>query len=362
MRVLHVVDRFDYCDGCARHVYFLARAQRRRGYEVAVVVGRGDALELLSAEQIPVSCVPWIGHESRSHRNFLRGMLAMRGVLKSVRPDIVHAHHYYAAHQVLSHPLLRPPRVVLTVHANISPEGRLSHYVGDRIIAVSESTKRHILALDSSLRSKLFVVPNGSEFLGFAVEVRRMKEFLALTELKRRRFVVGFVGRLVEMKGVHILLEAIARLRENDRVGCVIVGSGDFESVLHQRAQALSLDVIFFPTVRDVQPILEACDLVVIPSLRDEGLPMSLIEAGLLAKPVIGSAIDGIADTIVDGLSGLLVQPANVDDLASAIARVRNSPALARSLGDNLHTEVAKNHVVARMVDQVDAVYQSFLK
>ena len=78
--------------------------------------------------------------------------------------------------------------------------------------------------------------------------------------------------------------------------------------------------------------LLAACDLVVLPSLY-EGLPLSLLEAMAAGKPVIATAVGGVAEAILEGESGLLVRPADPPALAAAIRRLVSDPVRAGRLG-----------------------------
>jgi len=125
MKILHIADGFSYCDGSARHVYFLAREQKSRGHSVHVVMGSGDAADLLSTAGISECLIPTAGHAQRSLLNFLTGIRDLRRHFLSFDPDIVHLHHFYAAN--LSRLASFPGRLpsVLTVHGNIPCKGRL---------------------------------------------------------------------------------------------------------------------------------------------------------------------------------------------------------------------------------------------
>ena len=136
MRIVHIVDQFDYCDGCARHVFFLARAQKQSGHDVTIVAGRGDAFDLLRSEKIPFREISFIHHSTRSVAGFVRGVWMIRGLLATLKPDIVHCHHFYAANQVRVIPHRWP--LVLTLHANLPKSGLLPKCVGNLLIAVSK--------------------------------------------------------------------------------------------------------------------------------------------------------------------------------------------------------------------------------
>lgn len=151
-----------------------------------------------------------------------------------------------------------------------------------------------------------------------------------------------FVGRLVERKGVHYLLEALARVRASRVVRLRVVGDGPDRAMLESRAADLGIAdrVSFdgFVTAEELERRFAECDAFVLPAVVDskgdtEGLGVVLIEALSYAKPVIASAAGGIVDVVRDGETGVLVPPADASALASAIEGLVADPGRAAALG-----------------------------
>jgi glycosyltransferase involved in cell wall biosynthesis len=180
-----------------------------------------------------------------------------------------------------------------------------------------------------------------------------------------------FVGRLVERKGVAVLLEALARVRSEVDVRLTVVGDGPLLAALTARAQGLGLAgaVEFTGAVSDAELSgrLEACDALVLPAVEDskgdvEGLGVVLIEALLHERPVIASASGGIVDIVRDGETGLLVPPGDPGALAGAIRRYRDEPELAARLAragrDHVEKEFSWESIVDRLLEVYDRVLQ----
>ena len=358
MKIIHLIDQFDYCDGCARHVFLLAVQQKKKGHEVLLVAGKGDALGLLEREKIEYRVVPSIHHADRSVIGFVSGAMTLRRIIRSTSPDIIHAHHFYAAHQARL--ASSRGRLVFTVHANLPKIGWLSKYPGDALIAVSESTKTWITEQYPALSGKISVVPNSSAFLGLDQEIKGMPLYQKLLERAKRNFIVMYSGRLVKVKGVQNVLEAVARLQREFPITCIIAGEGAHEKELRERASALSIDAMFFGRISDIKPLLEIAHVVVLPSLSSEGLPMTLLEAGLASRAVVASNLDGIPELVRDGVSGLLVAPGDVPQLAHALQRLHDEPALRAAMGAALRKKV-EAYPVSAMADGVDKVYEMLI-
>ncbi len=163
---------------------------------------------------------------------------------------------------------------------------------------------------------------------------------------------VLFVGRLVKEKGVHVLLEAMHRVREAiPSVRLLIAGDGSYRRELEVMTDRLSLrgHVSFLGWVEtaDLQGAYREAWLLVLPSVCEEGLGMVLVEAGLMGRPVIGSDLGGIRDIIQHGYNGFLVPPGDPVALAKAIIAVLSDRNLAERMGLANH-KVAQKYLSGR--------------
>jgi glycosyltransferase involved in cell wall biosynthesis len=179
-----------------------------------------------------------------------------------------------------------------------------------------------------------------------------------------------FVGRLVERKGVHRLLEAIALLPRTDAVLLRVLGDGPERPRLERLAAELGVErrVEFagFVPADALQSAFEEADALVLPAVYDrkgdvEGLGVVLIEAMAHSRPVIGSDAGGIPDIIRDGETGLLVPPDDPLALSQAIERLRSDPQAARELGARGRDWVARQFGWERIADTLEGLYRSLL-
>ena len=181
-------------------------------------------------------------------------------------------------------------------------------------------------------------------------------------------FALLFVGRLVERKGVHVLLEALATLPRDRPVTLHVLGDGPERARLEAQAAALGLDgrVRFhgFVPAEALRGHLAACDAFVLPAVVDakgdvEGLGVVLLEAMSYGKPTIASAAGGILDIVQDGRNGRLVRPGDVPALAAAITKLMDDPALGRELGLHGREDVQTRFSWDVIVDRLVEVYRS---
>ncbi len=168
--------------------------------------------------------------------------------------------------------------------------------------------------------------------------------------------VLGAVGRLAERKGFRYLIDAMpALLATHSRLTLAIVGDGPLREELQRQAASLGLAdrVRFLGFRRDLRYVLQATDIVVLPSLK-EGLPISLLIAMAEGRPVVASAVDGIPTFVHNGETGLLVPPRDPARLAEAVARLLDDRALAARLGTAGRSLVAREASVKRTAARVD--------
>lgn len=161
-----------------------------------------------------------------------------------------------------------------------------------------------------------------------------------------------FVGRLEIRKGVTTLIEAMSLLR---RHGCspylTVVGQGAMRADIEGQISAVGLaEVVALAGPMDEAGVAKAlghADIVIVPSLS-EGLPVVLMEAMACGLPVIASSVDGIPELVSDGVTGLLVPPADANALADAIQRLISSPELRLRFGRSGQQRVQRDHDAAR--------------
>jgi glycosyltransferase involved in cell wall biosynthesis len=272
-----------------------------------------------------------------SHRSALGPLGAFMG---RVRPDIVNPHLFRST--AFAAPLAKwhGARVVETYHGRegwrqgpFLPDRVISGFV-DRVIAVSEAARAFLISGKGYAASKIVVVPNGRDLSVFRPGTGRHRA--------RRGFgldsaspVVGVIGRLEPQKGHAYLLEAWpAVMREFPQARLLVVGDGSLRAVLERRAHDLRIaaNVIFAGYRNDVPLVLDAIDIVALPSIY-EGMPLSAIEASAMARPVVATCVDGTPEVIRDGRTGRLVPARDTAALARALLGLLRDPEGAQRMG-----------------------------
>ena len=177
-----------------------------------------------------------------------------------------------------------------------------------------------------------------------------------------------FVGRLVERKGVHILIRALARVRERVDATLTVVGEGPEAGPLEAEARRVGVDpFVHFAGRVDQEALGEAyrtSDLFVLPAVVDgkgdtEGLGVVLLEALEFGLPLIASDAGGIPDIVKHGETGLLAPPGDAGALADAIMRVIDDPAAARDRVEKGRAHMREHFGLPSVVDRLVYLYES---
>jgi glycosyltransferase involved in cell wall biosynthesis len=266
----------------------------------------------------------------------LAGLVELVRLLRRHRPDILHASSSKAG--ILGRmaaPLAGVPIRVFTVHgwafaAYSGLAGRL-YRLADRLVrplttvtvCVSERERELGVAAGTCDADRTVVIPN-------AVDVADAPRAGAA---RRDRPLIVAVGRLKAPKDFLTLVRALGRL-EADSFTAVIVGEGPDRARLEEEIRSLGLaeSVTLAGERRDVPELLAAADIFALAS-SSEGMPVSVLEAMAAGLPVVASRVGGLPEQVVDGVTGVLVEPGDPEDLAEALAGLVADRELRRRLG-----------------------------
>lgn len=154
-----------------------------------------------------------------------------------------------------------------------------------------------------------------------------------------------FVGRLAEVKGVSVLLEALAEVRKtHPEVHLTVIGDGPerprFEALARQHGLEQAVTFAGYRSQAEVAAQLAATDVFVLPSYA-EGVPVTLMEALAAAVPVVATQVGGVSELVDDGVNGFIVHPGDPAPLADRLIRLIGDAGLRQRLGDAGRATVA---------------------
>jgi glycosyltransferase involved in cell wall biosynthesis len=171
-------------------------------------------------------------------------------------------------------------------------------------------------------------------------------------------------GRLGERKGSKVLVEAVSILAGEGRdVSLVLAGDGDREGVEARAAQlgvADRVEIRSWIGPEEVAAMLRTASVFALPS-REEGLPVSLLEAMAHALPVVVTPVGGIPDLVADGTHGRMVSPDDPRGLAAALRELLDDPGRARGMGRAGRGEVEARCSVPVVVARLEEAFRGVL-
>lgn len=334
-----------------------ARGVARRGHAVAIAAPPESRI-LAAAASYGVEAIALpIGRKN------LRGLAALRALLRGRRFDVVNTHSstdtWLAA--VASIGLADAPPLVRTRHISApipgDPASRwLYRRAVRRIVTTGERLREQVVRETGVDASRVVSIPTG-------IDLERYRPGVAAAArqalgLSSEGFVVGIVATMRGWKGHSFLFEAFARLAD-PAARLLAVGDGPQRENLGALARELGIEarVVFPGNQDDVVPWLQAMDVYCLPSWANEGVPQGLMQAMACRVPVISTPVGSIDEIVQDGETGLLVAPRDASALGAAIERVRTDGALRERLAEAGFREAQARFGEARMVDRMVEVF-----
>ena len=239
---------------------------------------------------------------------------------------------------------------------------RLSLYVPDHVIAVSNEMKKSILHSPFMRDDGVTVIRNAIEYEHYYCPEKRdqvREEF----GINSNTITLGFAGRIAPAKNLDILLKAFSGvLIENPNVRLILIGKGEQKHELTKLAADLKISdaVIWTGFRRDIPRLLSGIDIFILPS-SNEGLPLSLLEALAAEKPVIATNVGGTSEVIIDNLTGLLIPAQSVTALKSSILRLLEDEGLRTDLARAGRKSIMEEFRSRNMTNSYWQLYEKYL-
>lgn len=404
MKVLRIIARLNV-GGPARHVVWLTQALQGDGFASKLIAGTvPDGEEDMSyfAEEHGVEPI-YIREMSRELSP--RDAVSFWKVLRTIyleRPDIIHTHTAKAGtvgraaafvYKWLTPGALiaRPRRVkvVHTFHGHVfhSYYGKrktqlfvliekvLARLASDKIIVITPQQLQEIHSDVGIGSSEQFeVVPLGIDLSKFKVSGEERAEFRSEFGIADATILIGFVGRLTEIKNIPMLLEAAKQYFEIEGAPdakFIIIGDGHLRRELERLAGRLGDRVIFAGNRDDLGRVYAGLDIVALTSLN-EGTPLSVIEAMASSRPVIATTVGGVVDllgpfetehagfTVHD--RGIGVRSKDAAGFAKGLIYLAKNERLRFDLGSKGQRFAADNYGKERLISDIRSLYDRLLE
>ncbi len=236
--------------------------------------------------------------------------------------------------------------------------GKLVLMFSDTNVANSLASAKFVTKLSG--RNDCRVIYRGIETEAIA----QVKTNSKLREQHTGKIIVGYIGRLIDGKGLKDLLEALMPLHDRNFV-CFIVGEGPEQTSLEQFVKKHSLEekVLLFGNkpFSEAIEILKACDIFVNPSYT-EGIPTAVIEAALCKKAIIATNVGGTSEIVADPEGIILIPPKNHRELSEKLDILMADPTLRQTMGNKAFAEVEQKFSWSRAAKQYLKLFKKILK
>lgn len=357
--------------------------------EADLLRGRGHAVEIYSRNNDEIASIPRLSLASQTFWSS-RTTEYVAGLIGDFKPDVIHVHNtfplispslYWAASragipvvQTLHNFRLLCPQAMFLREGKVCEDclGHLpwrsvvrgcyrdskaqSAVLGGMLVlhralgTYREKVTRYI-ALNEFCRQKFIA---GGLPVGRIAVKPNFVDFPAHVEVSRKGFL--FVGRLSVEKGLTTLVNAIARIPEAQ---LRVAGVGPEASVLEGVANVTALGGLSSELVRNE---MSKASALVVPSIWYETFGMVIVEAFSTSTPVIASRIGALVDLVEDGVTGLLFEPGNADDLAAKLHWAKQNPERMRQMGRNARQYYEAEYTADKNYAQLMAIYRDAIE
>jgi glycosyltransferase involved in cell wall biosynthesis len=331
-------------------------------------VGPGEADYVdLCAPDVGVHRVPTLGRSMRSTDDG-RSLVRLTTAMREFRPHIVHTHMAKAgALGRMAAVLARVPVRVHTFHGHllhgyfsrpktqlvVQTERTLAKLT-DHLVAVGEQVRDDLVAVGIGRPGQYRVVPPGTN-LGPLPEREVARGLLGLP---LEGPVVAYVGRVTGIKRPDRLVEVARTVhREIPAARFVVCGDGDLLGEVMAATGDLDGALHLLGWRADVATVYAAADLVLLTS-DNEGMPVSLIEAGLAGLPAVATRVGGVPEVVQEGVTGLL-GTTRAAELAEGVVRLLRDEQLRLRMGQCAQAWTAERFGAERLVSDIHDLYAS---
>lgn len=360
--------------GVERGTIDITRAAVKAGFKVIVASSGGYMSHQVTSAGGKHITLPLKG---RGPFSIWKNIKRLEAVIREYNVDIVHARSrgpawsaYYAAKRTGAH-------FVTTMHGNHStgfPFKRAYNKImtkGERVIAISEFIRSHMLEQYHADDSRITVIPRGVDLEQFTpkkVTERRVVQMIDRLRLPEDKPVILLPGRLTRWKGQNVLLEAVKKLPKGEFF-CLLVGDDEkhpnYRDELRKTIvrEGLASSVAMVGNLNDMPALYSLATVVLSTSVRPEAFGRIPAEAGAMGRVVIAPNHGGATEIIQNEKTGFLVEPGNADALADTLKHVLNMSEEERiEMGKKAIARVKRLFTVERMCEDTIALYREVLE
>jgi glycosyltransferase involved in cell wall biosynthesis len=361
-------------------------------YETKLVVGAKESHELdsplpekLGLQVHTIEEMKRAIHPLQDYKAYKK----MKALIQAFKPDIVHTHAAKSgAIGRLAAAACKVPVIVHTFHGHVFHsyfgKAKTNFYIQverylakktNAIITISDIQYKEIVQeFNIGAPEKFSVIPLGLDLAPFADDISIKRDaFRREMQLDSHIMAIGIVGRLVPIKNHFLFIDIAAKLKVSTqkKIKFIIIGDGESRPAIEQYAAAKGLtycttlqintqaDIIFTSWRTDLDYVYAGLDMVLLTS-KNEGTPVSLIEAQSAYKPVLSTNVGGVANVVLHEQTGYVL-PDNADAFIQPMLALIHDDDMRNHFGIAGYNYVNKHYGYQRLVHDMDRLYSRLL-
>jgi glycosyltransferase involved in cell wall biosynthesis len=291
--------------------------------------------------------------------------------IRSFKPHVIHTHTAKAGFlgRIASIVSLHPSIRVHTFHGHL-----LNGYFGifkrsliiiaekvlglftNQLLAVGERVRQDLLQVGIGSKERFGLMPPGLQITKLPSK-QDAQEFFSLPS---HILQCAFIGRVTQIKRPDRFLDVVAEIKKRGiELEFLVAGDGELLEAFRERIAAEELPVKVLGWQRDMERVLAASDIVILTS-DNEGTPLSLIQAGMAALPVVTTNVGSIPEVVIHGATGIVT---NVDviEMADALEKLAGDVGLRARMGSAAQEFTMANFGVNRLVHDHEVLYKRLI-
>ncbi len=346
MNILHLHTGLNLTDGISKTIYLIAgnKSEKNKHFVIAL---DGDAESKFTEAGITVNFL-------NLKKDYLPGVIkSVKNYIRENDIRILHSHHRYF--DLISYLVSFSCKVkrITSVQSFVYGKKFFS-YKSPLLLAAGESVKKHLIEYFGVNENRIKVFNNFID----AEEIPKndnSENLKAKLKIPQNAYLIGYIGRFsVKEKGIDILINAFKSFNEkHPDAYLLMIGGGDDIKYFSN----LPENVIILSSQKNIFDFYRIFYCLVLPS-RVDPFPLTVLEAGMMEVPFIGSDVNGISEIIEDGKDGLLFEKENISMLLQKMEKYYNEKEFAKTCAQNLYKKVVSKYNVKSALEILNKIYE----
>jgi glycosyltransferase involved in cell wall biosynthesis len=373
IRVLRIISRMNV-GGPAVQIAGLMREFNPFEFEHRLCTGycAADEADYLETRATDVEAVRIEGFGRRvSLAGDINAFISLVKEIRAFKPHVIHTHTAKAGFlgRIASIVSLQSSIRIHTFHGHLLNGyfGFIKRYlivitektlaiVTDQLLAVGDKVRQDLLEAGIGEIKNFGLMPPGLVIDALPAKIATREIF----GLSTSRLQCGFIGRVTQIKRPDRFLDVVSEIkRRGVALDFLIVGDGVLLETCRKRIVDEGLPVTLLGWQSEIERVLSVADMVVLTS-DNEGMPLSLIQAGMASLPVVATNVGSVPEVVLNGVTGIITST-NVKEIADALEKLVNSSELRDKFGAAAQKFTLDNFGVRRLVHEHEELYRELL-